>query len=142
MCRFFTALIIHRSGVFNPDGSFNDALAYRSGHFHTRLGTLDALARYAWFTRDASILHFVKKSYDWAVSTWCTSFGWTPGDMHDQAFEHETCSLVDLIATGITLARSWVHGILGDRGAFPAQPLDGIAAAESRLGRRFGQQGK
>lgn len=106
LCRFFTALIIHRSGVFNPDGSFNDALAYRSGHFHTRLGTLDALARYAWFTRDASILHFVKKSYDWAVSTWCTSFGWTPGDMHDQAFEHETCSLVDLIATGITLARS------------------------------------
>lgn len=106
LCQYFTALIIRRSGVFNPDGSFNDALAYRSGHFHTRIGTLDALARYAWHTRDASIIHFVKKSYDWAISTWCTSFGWTPGDMHEQAFEHETCSLVDLISTGITLARS------------------------------------
>ncbi|NOU96812.1 hypothetical protein GC093_26850 [Paenibacillus sp. LMG 31456] len=105
LCQYFTSMIINRSGVFNPDGSFNDALAYRSGHFHTRIGTLDALARYAMFTKDASIIHFVKKSYDWAL-TWCTSFGWTPGDIHDQAFEHETCSLVDLISTGITLAQS------------------------------------
>lgn len=105
LCQFFSALIIHRSGVFNPDGSFNDALAFRSGHFHTRIGTLDALARFGWHTQDASIIHFVKKSYDWAL-TRCTTFGWTPGDMHEQAFEHETCSLVDLISTGITLARS------------------------------------
>lgn len=105
LCQYFAALIIHRSGVFNPDGSFNDSPVYRSGHFHTRLGTLDALARFAIFTQDASITHFVKRSYDWAL-TWCTSFGWTPGDMHDQSFEHETCSLVDLISTGITLARS------------------------------------
>ncbi|MCS7459789.1 glycoside hydrolase family 127 protein [Paenibacillus doosanensis] len=105
LCQYFAALIVQRSGVFNPDGSFNDALAYRSGHFHTRIGTLDALARFAWFTRDASLTHFVKKSYDWAL-TWSTAFGWTPGDMHDQAFEHETCSLVDLISTGIMLAQS------------------------------------
>lgn len=104
LCQFFSALIVHRSGVFNPDGSFNDSLAYRSGHFHTRIGTLDALARFAMHTQDASIIHFVKKSYDWAL-TRCTTFGWTPGDMHEQAFEHETCSLVDLISTGITLAR-------------------------------------
>lgn len=106
LCTFFTQMILDRSGVFHEDGSFNDALAYRSGHFHTRLGTLDALARYAYFTHDASITARVKKSYDWATSTWCTRFGWTPGDMREQAFEHETCSLVDLIATGITLARS------------------------------------
>ncbi|WP_248927023.1 glycoside hydrolase family 127 protein [Paenibacillus hamazuiensis] len=105
LCEFFSAMIVRRSGVFNPDGSFNDALAYRSGHFHTRIGTLDALARFGYYTHDASLIHFVKKSYDWAL-TWCTSFGWTPGDMHEQAYEHETCSLVDLIATGITLARS------------------------------------
>ncbi|BFT71025.1 hypothetical protein [Paenibacillus sp. P36] len=104
LCQFFSALIVHRSGVFNPDGSFNDSLAYRSGHFHTRIGTLDALARFALHTQDASIIHFVKKSYDWAL-TRSTTFGWTPGDMHEQAFEHETCSLVDLISTGITLAR-------------------------------------
>ncbi|WP_199614064.1 glycoside hydrolase family protein [Paenibacillus alkalitolerans] len=105
LCEFFSALIVHRSGVFLPDGSFNDSLAYRSGHFHTRIGTLDALARFAIFTGDASITHFVKKSYDWAL-TKCTSFGWTPGDLREQAYEHETCSLVDLISCGIALARS------------------------------------
>jgi len=105
LCQFFTHMIIHRSGVFNEDGSFNSSLAYRSGHFHTRLGTLDAIARFGYANRDASMIHFVKKCYDWAL-TWSTSFGWTPGDMHDQAYEHETCSLVDLISTGITLARS------------------------------------
>jgi hypothetical protein len=105
LCEFFAALIIERSGVYNEDGSFNSSLAYRSGHFHTRIGTLDALARFALFTGDASITQFVKKSYDWAL-TQCTAFGWTPGDMQEQAYEHETCSLVDLIACGIALARS------------------------------------
>ncbi|XEC96152.1 hypothetical protein AB6A23_06210 [Paenibacillus tarimensis] len=105
LCQFFTAMIIQRSGVFNEDGSFNSSLAYRSGHFHTRLGTLDAIARFGRFTQDASMINWVKKSYDWAL-TQCTSFGWTPGDMREQAYEHETCSLVDLISTGITLAHS------------------------------------
>jgi DUF1680 family protein len=105
LCEFFTQLIIQRSGVYNEDGSFNSSLAYRSGHFHTRIGTLDALARFALYTGDASITQFVKKSYDWAL-TQCTAFGWTPGDMQEQAYEHETCSLVDLISCGIALARS------------------------------------
>ncbi|MEI7025915.1 hypothetical protein [Paenibacillus sp. y28] len=105
LCEFFTALIMERSGVFNPDGSFNDSLAYRSGHFHTRLGTLDAIARFGMFTGNAATIAWVKKSYDWAL-TKCTAFGWTPGDLHEQAYEHETCSLVDLIATGISLAKS------------------------------------
>jgi hypothetical protein len=105
LCQFFTALIIERSGVFNQDGSFNDSLAYRSGHFHTRIGTLDAIARFGAFTGDAAMISWVKKCYDWAL-TKSTAFGWTPGDLHEQAYEHETCSLVDLIATGITLAKS------------------------------------
>ncbi|MDU0203739.1 glycoside hydrolase family protein [Paenibacillus sp. MAH-36] len=105
LCQFFTALIMERSGVFNQDGSFNDSLAYRSGHFHTRIGTLDAIARFGVYTGDAAMLAWVKKCYDWAL-TKCTNFGWTPGDLHEQAYEHETCSLVDLIATGITLAQS------------------------------------
>ncbi|WP_426445700.1 hypothetical protein ACP26L_19885 [Paenibacillus sp. S-38] len=105
LCRYFSELIIHRSGVFNKDGSFNDALAYRSGHFHTRLGTLDAIARFGAFTGDASMIAWVQKSYEWAL-TKCTAFGWTPGDLQEQAYEHETCSLVDLISTGITLAKS------------------------------------
>ncbi|WP_100405524.1 glycoside hydrolase family protein [Bacillus solitudinis] len=105
ICQYFAHFIMTRSGVYNEDGSFNSALAYRSGHFHTRLGTLDALARFGLFTKDSSVINFVKKSYDWALKQ-CTAFGWTPGDMQEQAYEHETCSLVDLIATGITLARS------------------------------------
>ncbi|ASA21378.1 hypothetical protein [Paenibacillus donghaensis] len=104
LCQFFTALIIERSGVFNEDGSFNTSLAYRSGHFHTRVGTLDAIARFGKFTGNAAMIAWVKKSYDWALTVG-TAFGWTPGDMHEQAYEHETCSLVDLISTGITLAQ-------------------------------------
>lgn len=103
LCEFFSAMIMNRSGVFNKDGSFNSALAYRSGHFHTRAGTLDGLARLGLYTGDASLLNFVKKSFDWAL-TKCTTFGWTPGDLQEQAYEHETCSLVDLISTGIALA--------------------------------------
>jgi ribosomal protein L31 len=57
------------------------------------------------FTGDAALISYVEKSYAWAV-TQCTAFGWTPCDMKEQAYEHETCSLVDLIATGITLAKS------------------------------------
>lgn len=105
LCHYFTNLIVLRSGVFNEDGSFNSSLAYRSGHFHTRLGTLDGLARFALFTGDHALSAFVRKSYEWAL-TQCTKFGWTPGDMHEQKYEHETCSLVDLISTGISLARA------------------------------------
>lgn len=101
----FTANIINRSGVFKEDGSFNGALEYRNGHFHTRVGTLASIARFGKFNGDAALIQFVKKSFDWAL-TKCTSFGWTPGDMHDQAYEHETCTLVDAISVAITLAKS------------------------------------
>jgi len=99
----FTHNIIYRSGVFNKDGSFNSALEYRNGHFHTRMGTLASLAHFAVYMMDFSIIEFVKRAYDWALKQ-CTSFGWTPGDLYDQRFEHETCSLVDAIDIGITLA--------------------------------------
>ncbi|NGN65320.1 hypothetical protein G5C51_15605 [Streptomyces sp. A7024] len=105
LCAWFTRLITERSGVFLPDGSFNPALAYRSGHFHTRLGTLDGLAKYARFSGDHALTQFVKTAFDWAL-TQATAFGWTPGDLADQRYEHETCSLVDLIGIGATLARA------------------------------------
>ena len=97
--------IIHRSGVFNPDGSFNGGIEHRNGHFHTRMGTLSSIAKLASITGDASMMGFVKRSFDWA-RTKCTSFGWTPGDLHDQCYEHETCTLVDAIATAFTLAKA------------------------------------
>ncbi|MFJ6062599.1 hypothetical protein ACIQHU_06105 [Streptomyces tendae] len=103
LCGWFTRLITEYSGVFLPDGSFNPALAYRSGHFHTRLGTLDGLAKYAVASGDHALTEFVRRAFEWALGQ-CTGFGWTPGDLAGQRFEHETCSLVDLIALAGTLA--------------------------------------
>jgi Beta-L-arabinofuranosidase, GH127 len=105
LCEWFSKLIVERSGVFNADGSFNDALAYRSGHFHTRLGTLDGLARLALHQSDHALTAFVRRSYDWARAQG-TRFGWTPGDLSHQRFEHETCSLVDMVSVGTALARA------------------------------------
>ncbi|HTV12518.1 MAG TPA: hypothetical protein VME20_11740 [Acidimicrobiales bacterium] len=105
LCLWFARLIVDKSGVFQPDGSFNNALAYRSGHFHTRLGTLDGLARLALHVGDHSLTEFVRHSFDWALNH-ATRFGWTPGDLGEQRFEHETCSLVDLIGIATTLARA------------------------------------
>lgn len=102
----FVAGIVHRSGVFNPDGSFSGTVEHRNGHFHTRMGTLGAIARFASDTHDAYLMNFVKCSYDWAL-TQCTAYGWTPGDMADQAYEHETCTLVDSLSVAVSLAR---HG--------------------------------
>jgi hypothetical protein len=70
------------------------------------MGTLDAIAVFAAETNNAEYLLWVKKNLDWALDTWCTRFGWTPGDLQDQAYEHETCSLVDAICTCITLAQN------------------------------------
>jgi hypothetical protein len=105
LCSWFAKLIVERSGVYNEDGSFNAALAYRSGHFHTRLGTLDGLARLGLHAGDHSLTSFVRRSYDWARAQ-ATRFGWTPGDLSHQRFEHETCSLVDMIGVGTVLARA------------------------------------
>lgn len=44
-------------------------------------------------------------SFDWALGR-CTGFGWTPGDLREQRYEHETCSLVDAIGIGVVLARA------------------------------------
>lgn len=103
LCEWFAKLIVEKSGVYNADGSFNSARAYRSGHFHTRLGTLEGLARLAAFTGNHALTAFVRRSYDWALGQ-ATTFGWTPGDLTEQRYEHETCSLVDFIGTGTTLA--------------------------------------
>lgn len=105
LCGWFTRLIVHRSGVFREDGSFDPALAYRSGHFHTRIGTLEGLARYALHTGDHELTAFVVRSYDWVLGQ-ATRFGWTPGDLAGQRYEHETCSLVDMIGVGTVLARA------------------------------------
>lgn len=106
LCENFVANIVQRSGAFLPDGSFNGALEYRNGHFHTRMGTLYSVAKFASYTNNAPLIAWAERSFNWALQNWCTSFGWTPGDMHDQGYEHETCTLVDMIGCAITLAHS------------------------------------
>lgn len=105
LCENFIANIVYRSGAFGEDGAWNAGLGYRNGHFHTRMGTIASIARFAEFTHDAFLMNWVKKCYDWGISK-CTTFGWTPGDLEDQAYEHETCTLVDAIGTAITLAKN------------------------------------
>ncbi len=105
LCENFVANITLRSGAFLPDGSFSGALEYRNGHFHTRMGTLFSIAEFASYTSNSALLAWVERSLNWALTNWCTSFGWTPGDMHDQGYEHETCTLVDAIGCAITLAK-------------------------------------
>lgn len=105
LCENFVSNIVYRSGAFGEDGSFNAGLGYRNGHFHTRMGTIASIARYAEFTHDSFLMNWVKRCYDWGLSK-CTGFGWTPGDLEDQGYEHETCTLVDAIGTAITLAKN------------------------------------
>jgi hypothetical protein len=105
LCENFAAYIMHHSSVFGPDGSWSGAHEYRNGHFHTRMGTLASLARFAYITHDSEMLNFAKKCFDWAITNKCTTFGWTPGDMKDQQYEHETCTLTDAIDTAILLAK-------------------------------------
>lgn len=109
LCENFSKNITARSGAFLPDGAWNGALEYRNGHFHTRMGTLFSLARFAQHTQNAQLTAWVEHSFSWALRHWCTSFGWTPGDMHDQGYELETCTLVDAIGCAIVLAKGGYH---------------------------------
>lgn len=104
LCENFASYIMHHSSVFGRDGSWSGAHEYRSGHSHTRMGTLAALARLGRFTQDHEMIAFAKRGFDWFTREKCTSFGWTPGDLGDQQYEHETCTLVDAVDAAIQLA--------------------------------------
>lgn len=106
LCENFASYIMHHSSVFGADGSWSGAHEYRSGHFHTRMGTLAALARFGNHTSDSEIIQFAKRCFDWAITEKCTTFGWTPGDLGDQQYEHETCTLSDAIDCAIQLAKA------------------------------------
>ena len=106
LCENFANYIMHHSSVFGSDGSWSGAHEYRSGHAHTRMGTLAALARFGRFTGDHEMIEFARRGFDWFAREKCTTFGWTPGDLGDQQYEHETCTLVDAVDTAIQLALS------------------------------------
>lgn len=105
LCENFACYIMEHSSVFHTDGSWSAAHEYRDGHAHTRMGTLASLLHLGCFTGDARMIAFAKKSFDWALDNLCTSFGWTPGDLHNQQYEHETCTLSDAIDCALQLAK-------------------------------------
>ncbi|HAL74390.1 MAG TPA: hypothetical protein DCM45_04760, partial [Clostridiales bacterium] len=106
LCENFASYIMNHSSVFGPDGRWSGAHEFRNGHSHTRMGTLASLARLGRFTCDDEMIQFAKRGFDWFAHEKCTTFGWTPGDLGDQQYEHETCTLVDAIDTAIQLALS------------------------------------
>ncbi|MFB6120820.1 MAG: hypothetical protein ABEJ68_06865 [Halobacteriaceae archaeon] len=107
LSREFTRHTVEYSGAFNDDGSFNDGVEFRTGHFHSRMVSVTAIARYALTADDAATLDWAATVYDWALSQG-TAFGWFPGALReDYVHKHETCALVDMIELGILLAE---HG--------------------------------
>ncbi len=81
-------------------------MEFRNGHFHSRMVSVAGIAKFAELTNDAFYLNWVKRVYDWALSK-STAFGWTPGALRkNKAYHHETCTLCDMIETGIILAQN------------------------------------
>ncbi len=106
LAEHYTAHTVLHSGAYKEDGSFNVAMEFRNGHFHSRMVSLAAVVRFAKFTGNAFYLSWAKRIYDWALSQ-STAFGWTPGGMvKNKAYLHETCTLTDFIEIGILLAQS------------------------------------
>ncbi len=102
----YAAQVVMHCGAYNPDGSFNSSMEFRNGHFHSRNVTLAAVTRYAKYAGNAFYLDWARRVYDWVLRQ-CTRFGWTPGGLsRNKAYLHETCTLTDIVETGILLAQS------------------------------------
>lgn len=107
LARNFTQHTVEYSGAFNDDGSFNDGVEFRTGHFHSRMVSVAGIARYGVTTGDARALAWAKNVYDWALEQG-TAFGWFPSALReDYVHKHETCALTDIIELGILLGE---HG--------------------------------
>lgn len=104
LAKHFSRHTVEYSGAFNDDGSFNDGTEFRTGHFHSRMVSVTAIARFAMQTGNAAYLNWARTVYDWALSQG-TRFGWFPSALReDYVHKHETCALVDMVELGIMLA--------------------------------------
>lgn len=110
LANFFARHTVEYSGAFDDDGRFNDGTEFRTGHFHSRMVSVTAIARFARDTGNANYLSWAHDVYEWALEQG-TRFGWFPSALReDYVHKHETCGLVDMIELGIILAGSGYPG--------------------------------
>ncbi len=126
LMRGLTNFIVERSGVFKEDGSFwTEGYGDCDGHFHSRMGTVAGILRYAMIIHDIRLMKWCKKVYDWAC-TQGTSYGLFPEGLGERvksglpeeypevARHSEICCTTDMIHIALYLSRSgladyWDH---------------------------------
>lgn len=78
LLRKLTNFIIHHSRMFGNDGSFRSLGRYNDdGHFHSKMGTVAGIIRYAICINDKGLLEWADQVYRWARSMGSAT-GWFP----------------------------------------------------------------
>lgn len=118
LARRFLHYIVDESHIFRPDGSFwPDEMHLAAGHFHTRSLSMAGVLRYALLVQDAELIAWVKRAFDWAMTT-SGSFGWFPEGVGTEAYyttkHSETCNITDMVHLALKLAEAgheeyWTH---------------------------------
>ncbi|HZP81542.1 MAG TPA: hypothetical protein VFB21_07890 [Chthonomonadaceae bacterium] len=118
LARRFLHYIMDESHIFRPDGSFwPDEMHLAAGHFHTRTLAMAGILRYALLTDKPEFIPWVKRAYDWAMTT-SGSFGWFPEGVGTEDYyttkHSETCNITDMLHIALKLAEAghpeyWDH---------------------------------
>jgi DUF1680 family protein len=116
--RRFLHYIVDETRIFRRDGSFwPDEMHLAAGHFHTRTLTMVGVLRYALLVGDPEFVDWVKRAFDWAMTT-SGSFGWFPEGIGTEDFytlkHSETCNITDMVHLALKLAEAghpeyWGH---------------------------------
>lgn len=101
----FINYTVHVSDAYRADGSFSFGPEFHNGHFHSRVGTLAGILRFALLTEDAKLIEWGRRCYEWA-KTKGTSFGWFPEGLYRNEQACETCGITDMIDAAISLAKA------------------------------------
>ncbi|AZN39709.1 hypothetical protein [Paenibacillus albus] len=133
MLEKLTKFVVYHSKVFAEDGSFWSQARYPDdGHFHSKMGAVAGILRYANLTQDRTLIDWCQKVYDWACSMGST-YGWFPEGTGLNGEEpvvekyrwlpgviqhSETCCTTDMIHTAIYLAKNGNTGCWDDADRF------------------------
>lgn len=99
----------------NPDILPEDGVFRTWTHMHSELHTLLGLANYAHLADDTPLLESVNRCYRWLRSTG-TSFGFLPEVVgrKGEIVSCETCALMDLVGTAVSLANAGQDDLWAD----------------------------
>lgn len=138
-----TRFVVHHSEAYEEDGSFWSKARYPDdGHFHSKMGTVAGILRYAAIVQDRELIGWCRKVYHWALGMG-GSYGWFPEgtglngqEPVDERYRwlpgtikhSETCCTTDMIHTAMYLAKNvdasyWDHA---------EKFANGLAAAQLR----------